>query len=224
MKKTKKMVLVTMVIMAMVISTLTACGGKATPTTPASTSAMDETPEPEEYIPEESSKDETPEPAEYVPDETPEPAEVKYSNKTHAWTFPNGDGETRQFVHIDDEAKSDCITQFSIDGTSNYSHAFYWEGPTEIGSGAVVYDEDIALFNKENTSIIVYNWNATPSETIIGESDDSDYDLMISNGQFTFYFPSDYDQEKAKEVFATFRAITIDEARTLNNEMVAMTQ
>lgn len=219
MKKTKKMVLVTMVIMAMVISTLTACGGKATPTTPASTVAMDETPEPAEYIPEESSKDETPEPAEYVPDETPEPAEVKYDASSAKGDFAQMNGEFNQFIHLDDKTMSDCVVLFSVDGTSNYTNAFYWEGPSEIGASAKVYDEDIALFNKENTSIIVYNWNATPSETIIGESDDSDYDLMISNGQFTFYFPSDYDQEKAQEVFDSFKVLTVDEANALVGDM-----
>ena len=205
MKKTK----ITMVLamMAMVISTITACGGKATPT-PASTTAMDETPEPAEYIPEESSKD-----------ETPEPADVKYDASSRKSDFAQMNGEFNQFIHLDDKTMSDCVVLFSVDGTSNYTNAFYWEGPSEIGTKGNVLDGFVVLINQEDTLVVLYSWNTTPTETIYGVSDEDGYDLMISNGQFKFYYPNSFDQEKAQEIFDSFKVLTIDEANALVGDM-----
>ena len=209
---------ITLVLIAtMTMTMLTACGNtndkNTTPTIEAS-SEVAESKEESESV--EVSSEPTSE-------SKVEESTFVYSERVMA-VFPKYNGQTYQFIRLNDEETNDCVTLFSTNGTTNCTNAFYWVGPITMNFDACVFDDNTTLFNKENTSIIEYYWDATPIEATLGESDDADYDLMISNGQFKFHFPSDYDQEKAWETFNSFKVLTVDEANAIVEDFESKSQ
>lgn len=217
----KKKITTLVLITTMTMTMLAACGNTKDTNTNTPTPTIEASSEVAESK-EESVAESTNESVE-TSESKGEESTFVYSERVMA-VFPKFDGQTYQFIRLNDEETNDCVTLFSTNGTTNCTNAFYWVGPITMNFDACVYDDNTTLFNKENTSIIEYYWDTTPSEATLGESDDADYDLMISNGQFKFHFPSDYDQEKAWETFNSFKVLTIDEASAIVEEFESKSQ
>lgn len=152
----------------------------------------------------------------------------------------NGDGLITKFIYIDNEEKSANVMFYVniIDDDNDWTpwnykdhfengtfkYALYWEGPVGIGKGFGTFPEFYSIHNEENNSIIEFYPNGELVEAQLLESDDSDYDLMISNGQFKYFFTSDYDQDIAWKEFNSIRLLDKEEACELVDTMVKQTE
>ena len=123
-------------------------------------------------------------------DVTEDTKESKYST-IHEWTTPDNTIKTYAFVSLDGTT-SDNVVMYN-NGTHKVN--FTITVPYNVGAKAGEYDDHITLANKDNTMAIKYYWDVTPTDTAsVVESDDADYDKMITNNQFRYYFPNDYDE------------------------------
>ena len=115
--------------------------------------------------------------------------ESKYST-IHEWTTPDNTIKTYAFVSPDGTT-SDNVVMYNGTHKVNFTITV----PYDVGARASEYDDHITLGNRDNTIAIKYYWDVTPTDTaLVVESDDADYDKMITNNQFRYYFPNDYDE------------------------------
>ena len=122
-------------------------------------------------------------------DVTEDTKESKYST-IYEWTTPDNTIKTYAFVSPDGTT-SDNVVMYNGTHKVNFTITV----PYNVGAKAGERDDHIGLSNKDNTIAVKYYWDVTPTETAsVVESDDADYDKMITNNQFKYYFPNDYDE------------------------------
>ena len=122
-------------------------------------------------------------------DVTEDTKESKYST-IYEWTTPDNTIKTYAFVSLDGTT-SDNVVMYNGTHKVNFTITV----PYDVGAKAGERDDHIGLSNKDNTIAVKYYWDVTPTDTAsVVESDDADYDKMITNNQFRYYFPNDYDE------------------------------
>ena len=135
------------------------------------------------------SKDASVENGKDTQDVTEDTKESQYST-IYEWTSPDNTIKTYAFVSLDGTT-SDNVVMYNGTHKVNFTVTV----PYDIGAKAGERDDYIGLSNKDNTMAIKYYWDVTPTDTAsVVESDDADYDKMITNNQFKYYFPNDYDE------------------------------
>ena len=139
-------------------------------------------------------------------DVTEDTKESQYST-IYEWTSPDNTIKTYAFVSLDGTT-SDNVVMYNGTHKVNFTVTV----PYDIGAKAGERDDYIGLSNKDNTMAIKYYWDVTPTETAsVVESDDADYDKMITNNQFKYYFPNDYDENLIMQWYHDIEII--DDAR-----------
>ena len=186
MKKNNKLIVWMMMVMMM---GLVACGkngdSNTNPTTTETTTEVVETTT-DEVV---TGNDASVENGQDTQDVTEDTKESQYST-IYEWTSVDNTIKTYAFVSLDGTT-SDNVVMYNGTHKVNFTVTV----PYDVGAKAGERDDYIGLSNKDNTMAIKYYWDVTPTDTAsVVESDDADYDKMITNNQFKYYFPNDYDE------------------------------
>ena len=189
MRNSTKKIGICLVMTITMMMGLVACGkngdSDTTPTTEIATENTTESNTAEDA----GSNDASVENGQDTQDVTEDTKESQYST-IYEWTSPDNTIKTYAFVSLDGTT-SDNVVMYNGTHKVNFTVTV----PYDIGAKAGERDDYIGLSNKDNTMAIKYYWDVTPTETAsVVESDDADYDKMITNNQFKYYFPNDYDE------------------------------
>ena len=189
MRNSTKKIGICLVMTITMMMGLVACGkngdSDTTPTTEVATENTTESNTAEDA----GSNDASVENGQDTQDVTEDTKESQYST-IYEWTSPDNTIKTYAFVSLDGTT-SDNVVMYNGTHKVNFTVTV----PYDIGAKAGERDDYIGLSNKDNTMAIKYYWDVTPTETAsVVESDDADYDKMITNNQFKYYFPNDYDE------------------------------
>ena len=189
MRNSTKKIGICLVMTITMMMGLVACGkngdSDTTPTTEVATENTTESNTAEDA----GSKDASVENGKDTQDVTEDTKESQYST-IYEWTSPDNTIKTYAFVSLDGTT-SDNVVMYNGTHKVNFTVTV----PYDIGAKAGERDDYIGLSNKDNTMAIKYYWDVTPTDTAsVVESDDADYDKMITNNQFKYYFPNDYDE------------------------------
>ena len=194
MRNSTKKIGICLVMTITMMMGLVACGkngdSDTTPTTEVATENTTENTTIESNTAEDAgSNDASVENGQDAQDVTEDTKESKYS-AGYEWISPDNTIKTYAFVLLDGTT-SDNIVMYNGTHKVNFTVTV----PYNVGAKAGEHDDHITLSNKDNTIAIKYYWDVTPTETAsVVESDDTDYDKMITNDQFKYYFPNDYDE------------------------------
>ena len=189
MRNSTKKIGICLVMTITMMMGLVACGkngdSDTTPTTEVATENTTESNTAEDA----GSNDASVENGQDTQDVTEDTKESQYST-IYEWTSPDNTIKTYAFVSLDGTT-SDNVVMYNGTHKVNFTVTV----PYDIGAKAGERDDYIGLSNKDNTMAIKYYWDVTPTDTAsVVESDDADYDKMITNNQFKYYFPNDYDE------------------------------
>ena len=195
-----------LVAMLMVVMCVGGCGGtNDTTTTPTTIEATTTQATTEEVTTQEVTEEVTTE------EETEEAVEQDedWFEYTESWTWTSLDETIVSYSYVTPSGESKNIVTYN--GVSEVN--FLLDGPSDICVKAGEYADYgfMGVANEENSMAVEYLWDGVAGDTQIVDSDDPDYDLMITNGQFKYYYPNNFDETTIRRYFDSIRIISDDE-------------
>lgn len=218
MKKNNKMIFGIMMAVVMMMG-LVACGKDgSSDTTPTTTEAttVEVTTEAVETTTDEVVEGNSANDTEATTEATTEEVvEAKYSKSTIGQDVT---GSIKIYTYVAN-GQSDNIVVYSGKGKGN----FKFSGVEDIGIKSNEFDDHITFTNDANTMALKYYWDVEPTNNTLIESDDSDYAMMLTNGQFKYYYTDYNDESNVSQWFVDIQVIDDGEVQNIIDEYDAQT-